>query len=123
MKFEYSYFEKGCRKNVHTTVPKGNMGYDQYTVPDDCSWRTYFCYFPAQARIISKKRPLFTKVVLQILFRICQSNGKKEIHEFRDLDFFIEIHPEDGLLGGEILFLILRSIAKAKSRIPNQTQA
>ena len=37
----------------------------------------------AQARIISKKRPLFTKVVLQILFRISQSNGKKEIHEFR----------------------------------------
>ena len=83
LKFEYSYFEKGCRKNVHATIPKGNMGYDQYAVPDDCSWRTYFCCFHAQACIISKKRPLFTKVVLQILFRICQSNGKKEIHEFR----------------------------------------
>ena len=33
-------------KNVHTTIPKGNMGYDQYTVPDDCSCRTYFCCFP-----------------------------------------------------------------------------
>ena len=32
--FLYSYFEKGCLKNVHATVPKGNMGYDQYTVPD-----------------------------------------------------------------------------------------
>ena len=21
-------------KNVHATIPKGNMGYDQYTVPD-----------------------------------------------------------------------------------------
>ena len=21
-------------KNVHSTIPKGNMGYDQYTVPD-----------------------------------------------------------------------------------------
>ena len=30
----YSYFETGCRKNVHETIPKGNMGYDQYTVPD-----------------------------------------------------------------------------------------
>ena len=30
----YGYFEKGCRKNVHATIPKGNMGYDQYTVPD-----------------------------------------------------------------------------------------
>ena len=29
----YNYFEKGCRKNVHPTIPKGNMGYDQYTVP------------------------------------------------------------------------------------------
>ena len=30
----YSYFEKGCRKNVPTTIPKSNMGYDQYAVPD-----------------------------------------------------------------------------------------
>ena len=29
----YSYFEKGCPKNVHATIPKGNMGYDQYRVP------------------------------------------------------------------------------------------
>ena len=42
----YSYFEKGCRKNVHATIPKGNMGYDQYTFPNDCSCRTYFCCFP-----------------------------------------------------------------------------
>ena len=33
-------------KNVHATNPKGNMGYDQYIVPDDCSCRTYFCCFP-----------------------------------------------------------------------------
>ena len=33
-------------KNVHATIPKGNMGYDQYTVPDDCTCRTYFCCFP-----------------------------------------------------------------------------
>ena len=25
---------KVVRKNVHTTIPKGNMGYYQYTVPD-----------------------------------------------------------------------------------------
>ena len=29
----YSYFEKGCRKNVEVEIPKGNMGSDQYTVP------------------------------------------------------------------------------------------
>ena len=28
------------------TIPKGNMGYGQYTVPDDCSCRTYFCCSP-----------------------------------------------------------------------------
>ena len=33
-------------KNVHATIPKGNMGYDQYTVSDVCSCRTYFCCFP-----------------------------------------------------------------------------
>ena len=33
-------------KNVHATIPKGYMGYDQCIVPDDCSCRTYFCCFP-----------------------------------------------------------------------------
>ena len=32
----YSYFEKGLWEttDVHATIPKGNMGYDQYTAPD-----------------------------------------------------------------------------------------
>ena len=34
--------EKMCTRKI----PKGNMGYDQYTVPDDWSCRTYFCCFP-----------------------------------------------------------------------------
>ena len=32
---------------------------------------------------LAKRRRLFTKRVLQILFRISQSNGKKESHEIR----------------------------------------
>ena len=32
--FVYSYFEKGCGKKLHATIPKGNMGYDLYTVPN-----------------------------------------------------------------------------------------
>ena len=24
---------------MHATIPKGNMGYDRYSVPDDCSCR------------------------------------------------------------------------------------
>jgi len=33
-------------KTVPETSPKSNMGHDQYTVPDDCSCRNYFCCFP-----------------------------------------------------------------------------
>ena len=33
-----------------------------------------------------------------------------------DLDFLIEIHPEDGFLGGEIRFRISRSIGKSEFR-------
>ena len=39
-------FRERLSEKVHATIPKGNMGYDQYTVPDDCSCRTYFCRFP-----------------------------------------------------------------------------
>ena len=33
-------------RSAHATIPKGNMGYDQYTVRNDWSCRTYFCCFP-----------------------------------------------------------------------------
>ena len=32
-------------KNVHTTIPKGNMGYDQYTVPDTVAVEPTFVSF------------------------------------------------------------------------------
>ena len=41
-------------------------------------------------------RPLFLRTVFQILFRISQSNVKKGNPKNPDLDFLIEIHPEDG---------------------------
>ena len=41
-------------------------------------------------------RPLFLRTILQILFRISQSNDKKGNPKNPDLDFLIEIHPEDG---------------------------
>ena len=32
-------------RNVHATIPKGNMGYDQYTVPDTAAVQpTFFCF-------------------------------------------------------------------------------
>ena len=53
---------------------------------------------------------------MQILFRISQSNDKKGNPKYPDLDFLIEIHPEDGFLGGEIRFRISRSIGKSGFR-------
>ena len=44
--FIYSYFEKVVGKNVHSTIPKGNMGYDQYILPDDCNCRIDLWCFP-----------------------------------------------------------------------------
>ena len=44
--FVYSYFEKGCGKKRAATIPEGNMEYDQYTLPGDCSCRSYFYCFP-----------------------------------------------------------------------------
>ena len=32
-------------KNVHATTTKGNVGYNQYTVPTNSSCQTYFCCF------------------------------------------------------------------------------
>ena len=32
-------------KNVHATIPKGNMGYDQYTVPVTVAVEPTFSYF------------------------------------------------------------------------------
>ena len=36
---------KVVRKNVHATIPKGNMGYDQYTVLDTVAVEPTFVAF------------------------------------------------------------------------------
>ena len=36
---------KVVRQNVHATIPKGNMGYDQYTVPDTVAVEPSFVVF------------------------------------------------------------------------------
>ena len=66
----YRYFQKGCRKNVHATIPKGNMGCDQqFTVSWHCSCRTYFCCFPFALSNI-RPRPLVP------FFQICLINSQ-----------------------------------------------
>ena len=32
-------------KNVHATIPRGNMGYDQFTVPDTVAFEPTFVTF------------------------------------------------------------------------------
>ena len=44
-------------KNVHGTIPKGNMEYDQYAVPDPVAVKTYFNCFPS-ARANTRPRLL-----------------------------------------------------------------
>jgi len=36
---------KVVRQNMHATIPKGNMGYDQYTVPDSVAVEPAFVAF------------------------------------------------------------------------------
>ena len=36
---------KVVAKNAHTTIPKGNMGYDQYTVADTAAVKPTFVAF------------------------------------------------------------------------------
>ena len=70
-------------KNVHATIPKSNMGYDQYTVPDTvavASCLTCFCRFPLALANIIHLWPLVP------FFRISLKNSElKTAHNtFRD---------------------------------------
>ena len=37
--------ERLSEKNVQATIPKGNMGYDEYTVPDTVALESTFVVF------------------------------------------------------------------------------
>ena len=46
--FDITYtaiLRKVVRKNVHVTIPKGNLGYDQYTVSDTVAVKPTFVAF------------------------------------------------------------------------------
>ena len=70
---------KVVAKTVHATIPKGNMGYDQYTCSWHCSCRTFFCYFPLALANI-RPWPLLP------FFEICLKNSelKTTYNTFRD---------------------------------------
>ena len=60
--------------HFHHSIGKSEKGFEKLSL------RTVVLHAHAY---LAKRRPLFTRIVLQILFRISQSNGKKEIHEIR----------------------------------------
>ena len=77
----------------------------------------------ARARLLFLRTVISFKSFFGFPNRTTKRNPKNP-----DVDFLIEIHPEDGLLGGEICFRISRSIGKSgfrfwksKSRFPNRT--
>ena len=72
--------ERLSEKNAHPTIPKGNMGYDQYTVPDDCSCRTYFCCFPLA---LANTFPWPFVPILSNFFEKKKENSKPSIMPFR----------------------------------------
>ena len=47
---------------------KAYMGYDQYTVPDDCSCRTYFCCSAFTFANISKHKSMASRAILSNFF-------------------------------------------------------
>ena len=50
LRIVYSYFETGGRKNVQATIPKGNLGYDQPTVPDTIAVKPSLVVFLQQSQ-------------------------------------------------------------------------
>ena len=47
MNYDYIqlFRERLSETNVHATIPKGNMGYEQYTVPDSAAVKPTFVAF------------------------------------------------------------------------------
>ena len=43
--FRQLFRERLSEKSVHATIPKGNMGYDQYAVPDTVAVESTFVAF------------------------------------------------------------------------------
>ena len=94
-------------KNVHATIPKGNMGYDQYTVPNDCSCQTYFCCFPlALANIRSWPLVPFFQISVENRADKTTHNTSRDcrVHFFRQ-PFSKQLYTKDSDRAREIIVL------------------
>ena len=96
-------------KNVHVTTPKGNMGYDQYTVPDDCSCRTYFCCFPLA---LANTFPCPFAPILSNFFEKKKKNSKPPTMPFR----IVACTFPDNLSRNSCIWRLLESDLRKKRR-------
>ena len=60
--YQTALLRKVVPKNVPASIPKGNMGYDQYTVPVtlSLSYYTYICCLPLPLANISPSREMLS---------------------------------------------------------------
>ena len=64
--FRRLFRERWSEKNVYATIPKGNMGYDQYTVPDTVAVEpTFVAFLSASTR---KHKSMASPAILSNLF-------------------------------------------------------
>ena len=87
VRFKRCVFRKtrsACRERlsekVQVTIPKGNIGYNQYTVSWNCNCRTYFCCFSSA---LATNRPRSPVPFFQISLKII-SELKTTDHTFLD---------------------------------------
>ena len=64
--FRRLFREKVVGENVHVTIPKGNMGYDQYTVPDTVAVEPTFVAFLSSST--RKHKSMASRAILSNFF-------------------------------------------------------
>ena len=77
---------KFVKNKVHATIAKGDIGYDQYTVSNDCSCRTYFYCFPSALANINQWLPVgfFSISLKNSALKITQNTFQDcRVHFFR----------------------------------------
>ena len=85
---KYSYFEKGCRKNLHATIPKSNTGYDQYSAPNVVAVKSTFVTFLQ----FSSRTFMGSRAIILFFFELKNSVLKTTNNTFGDwrVHFFLQ---------------------------------
>ena len=85
---KYSCIEKGCRKNLHATIPKSNTGYDQYSAPDAVAVKSTFVTFLQ----FSSRTFMGSRAIILFSFELKNSVLKTTNNTFGDqlVHFFLQ---------------------------------